>query len=257
MLPGNALAELVENDRVIGGVSPSCAEAARGLYESFVEGECHLTDARTAEMVKLSENAFRDVNIAFANEMSVVCDALGVDPWAMIRLANKHPRVDILPARAWGRRPLHTCRPLVHRALGAGADAPDTGCEGGERREARVGGAQGGRNVLRLRRPRGCVPWPRVQERHGRSSRESRPFRWIRGIRRMFDGPIMVVEPHLEALPEELLSDGPCELVDLQTALEAAHVVVLLTDHSSFLEVDPRSLDGKKVLDSRGVWSRR
>ena len=102
MLPGNALAELVDNDRVIGGVSPSCAREARRLYETFVEGECHLTDARTAEMVKLSENAFRDVNIAFANELSVVCDALGVDPWAMIRLANRHPRVDILqPGREY------------------------------------------------------------------------------------------------------------------------------------------------------------
>ena len=96
VLPGSALVEMVGNDRVIGGISPTCARAARRLYETFVEGECHLTDARTAEMVKLSENAFRDVNIAFANELSVVCDALGVDPWAMIRLANRHPRVNIL-----------------------------------------------------------------------------------------------------------------------------------------------------------------
>ena len=256
VLPGNALAELVENDRVIGGVSPSCAEAARGLYETFVEGECHLTDARTAEMVKLSENAFRDVNIAFANELSVVCDALGVDPWAMIGLANRHPRVDILrpgpgvgghciPVDPWflvhsepERTPLIQAARMVNDAksqwvarrvadMCSGLDNPVVACLG------------------------------LAYKSDTDDLRESPAVSAVRGIRRMFDGPILVVEPHLETLPEELLSDGACELVDLQGALDAAHVVVLLTDHSSFLEVDPRSLDGKKVLDSRGVWAKR
>ena len=254
VLPGNALAELVENDRVIGGVSPSCAEAAKALYETFVEGECHLTDARTAEMVKLSENAFRDVNIAFANELSIVCDALGVDPWAMISLANRHPRVDILqpgpgvgghciPVDPWfivyadpARTPLMQAARMVNDAkpewvakrvveMCSNLDSPVIACLG------------------------------LAYKSDSDDLRESPAVSVVRGIRRMFDGPVLVVEPHLETLPEELLSDGPCELVDLQSALDAAHVVVLLTDHSSFLEVDPRSLDGKKVLDSRGVWA--
>ena len=95
VLPGAILAELVHNDRVVGGVTPACAEAARSLYELFVEGECSITAARTAELVKLAENAYRDVNIAFANELSLVCDVHGVDPWELIDLANRHPRVNV------------------------------------------------------------------------------------------------------------------------------------------------------------------
>ena len=255
VLPGNALAELVENDRVIGGVSPSCAEAARGLYESFVKGECHLADARTAEMVKLSENAFRDVNIAFANELSVVCDALGVDPWAMISLANRHPRVDILqpgpgvgghciPIDPWfivnsepGRTPLIQAARMVN----------DLKPEWVARRVAEM--------CSGLDRPVvACLGLAYKSDTD--DLRESPSIAVIRSLRRMFEGTILVVEPHVEALPEELRRDGAMELVELREALDAADVVVLLTDHSSFLEIDPGSLEGKRVLDSRGVWPR-
>ncbi len=255
VLPGNALAELVENDRVIGGVSPSCAEAARGLYETFVEGECHLTDARTAEMVKLCENAFRDVNIAFANELSMVCDALGVDPWAMIGLANRHPRVDILrpgpgvgghciPVDPWfivnsepGRTSLIQAARLVN----------DRKPEWVARRVAEM--------CSGLDRPVvACLGLAYKSDTD--DLRESPSIAVVRSLRRMFEGTILVVEPHVEALPEELRRDGAMELVELREALAAADVVVLLTDHSSFLEIDPGSLEGKRVLDSRGVWLR-
>ena len=85
--------------------------------------------------------------------------------------------------------------------------------------------------------------------------RESPSIAVVRSIRRMFPGTILVVEPHVDRLPDELLSADPCELVELPDAMERADVVVLLTDHSSFLEIDPRSLEGKKILDSRGVWA--
>jgi len=96
VLPGHVLRELVENDRIIGGLTQKCSAAAIQLYKIFVEGECIVTDARTAEMCKLTENSFRDVNIAFANELSIICDKLGIDVWELIRLANHHPRVNIL-----------------------------------------------------------------------------------------------------------------------------------------------------------------
>lgn len=96
VLPGHVLRELVDNDRVVGGLTPKCSEAAVAFYKMFVEGDCIVTDARTAEMCKLAENSFRDVNIAFANEMSVICDRLGIDVWDLISLANRHPRVKIL-----------------------------------------------------------------------------------------------------------------------------------------------------------------
>ncbi|MEQ1956688.1 UDP-N-acetyl-D-mannosamine dehydrogenase [Mesorhizobium sp. CN2-181] len=96
VLPGHVLRELVQNDRVIGGMTPQCSQAAVALYRTFVEGDCIVTDARTAEMCKLTENSFRDINIAFANELSIICERLGIDVWELIRLANRHPRVNIL-----------------------------------------------------------------------------------------------------------------------------------------------------------------
>jgi len=96
VLPGQVLRELVQNDRVIGGMTPKCSQAAASLYQIFVEGECVITNARTAEMCKLTENSFRDVNIAFANELSIICDKQGINVWELIRLANRHPRVNIL-----------------------------------------------------------------------------------------------------------------------------------------------------------------
>ncbi|MGV8683688.1 UDP-N-acetyl-D-mannosamine dehydrogenase [Pseudomonas aeruginosa] len=96
VLPGHVLRELVQNDRVIGGMTATCSAAAASLYKIFVEGECVITNARTAEMCKLTENSFRDTNIAFANELSIICDKLDINVWELIRLANRHPRVNIL-----------------------------------------------------------------------------------------------------------------------------------------------------------------
>ena len=96
ILPGNTIYELENNDRIIGGVTKKCADRAKNLYRLFVKGQCFITDARTAELAKLAENAYRDVNIAFANELSMVCDNSGIDVWALVKLANRHPRVDIL-----------------------------------------------------------------------------------------------------------------------------------------------------------------
>lgn len=96
VLPGNVMYELVHNDRVIGGVNPESTQKAISFYSQFVKGELHPTNARTAEMCKLTENSSRDVQIAFANELSLICDKAGIDVWELIRLANKHPRVNIL-----------------------------------------------------------------------------------------------------------------------------------------------------------------
>lgn len=96
VLPGKVLQELISNDRIIGGMTPRCSAAACELYKIFVKGECIETNARTAEMCKLTENSFRDVNIAFANELSIICDKLGINVWELISLANRHPRVNIL-----------------------------------------------------------------------------------------------------------------------------------------------------------------
>jgi UDP-N-acetyl-D-mannosaminuronic acid dehydrogenase len=96
VLPGNIIYELVNNDRVIGGLNPESTEKAVEFYSKFVKGVCHKTNTRTAEMCKLTENSSRDVQIAFANELSIICDKAGINVWELIELANKHPRVSIL-----------------------------------------------------------------------------------------------------------------------------------------------------------------
>ncbi|OAM58107.1 UDP-N-acetyl-D-mannosamine dehydrogenase, partial [Salmonella enterica subsp. enterica serovar Agona str. 400095 22] len=96
VLPGQVMVELIKNDRVIGGMTPVCSARASALYKIFLEGECVVTNSRTAEMCKLTENSFRDVNIAFANELSLICAEQGINVWELIRLANRHPRVNIL-----------------------------------------------------------------------------------------------------------------------------------------------------------------
>ena len=96
VLPGYVVRELVDNDRIVGGITSDCSKRAVELYKIFVEGECLITNARTAEMAKLTENSFRDVNIAFANELSIICDKQQIDVWELINLANHHPRVNIL-----------------------------------------------------------------------------------------------------------------------------------------------------------------
>ena len=96
VLPGQTMRELVENDRIVGGITPEAAEKVKTFYKTFVQGAVLITNSRTAEMSKLTENSYRDVNVAFANELSIICDKFEINVWELIRLANRHPRVDIL-----------------------------------------------------------------------------------------------------------------------------------------------------------------
>ena len=96
VLPGQIMRELVENDRIVGGTTPEATQKTVEFYKTFVDGEVLSTDAKTAEMAKLTENSFRDTNIAFANELSILCDKFGIDVWELISLTNRHPRVNVL-----------------------------------------------------------------------------------------------------------------------------------------------------------------
>lgn len=114
VLPGNVIYELVHNDRVIGGINPESTEKAIAFYSQFVQGKLHRTNSRTAELCKLTENSSRDVQIAFANELSLICDKAGINVWELIELANKHPRVNILQPGCGVGGPLHSCRSLFY-----------------------------------------------------------------------------------------------------------------------------------------------
>jgi UDP-N-acetyl-D-mannosaminuronic acid dehydrogenase len=250
VLPGHIIRELVENDRVIGGMTPRCGEAARDLYQSFVRGECILTDARTAEMCKLTENSFRDVNIAFANELSMICDRLDINVWELIRLANRHPRVSILqPGPGVGGHCIavdpwfivdsapEQAR-LIRTARMVNDDKPRHVIERVERA------------AKRFREPviacLGLAFKANIDD-----LRESPAVEIVRSLSERFPGQVVAVEPNIRKLPDALKDAVP--LRDTHDALAEADIVVILVDHVQFKQVDPVKLQAKVVIDTRGV----
>lgn len=255
ILPGHALTELVSNDRIIGGMTPACAARARALYKLAVEGDCIETDARTAEMAKLTENSFRDVNIAFANELSLICDRLGINVWELIRLANRHPRVNILqPGPGVGghciavdpwfivaqapeeARLIRTAREVndakpdwvlakVHQA--AAEHLAETG------RPARIACL-------------GLAFKPNIDD-----LRESPSLAIAARLAELYPGQVAVVEPHVAVLPEELA--GKASLVPAATVAQNSDIVVLLVDHDEFRAMPKPAA---RLVDTRGIWTR-
>jgi len=246
VLPGKILREVVENDRIIGGIDDASTAACADFYRTFVAGKLLLTTARMAETAKLVENAFRDVNIGFANELSLMAEALELDVWELIRLANHHPRVNILsPGPGVGghciavdpwflidRVPDQT--PLMRAAREVNNAKPDWVVERVRRRAGR------------LRSPRiaclGLAYKPDIDD-----LRESPALAIARRLAEIPDVELRVVEPNLESHPE-------FELHSLEDALEGADVVVALVGHHQFLGVAAHELAEKAVFDVCGVW---
>ncbi len=255
VLPGRVLIELVDNDRVIGGITPSCSERAAEFYRLFVKGRIHVTDARTAELVKLAENAYRDTNIAFANEMSLVCDQLGINVWDVILLANQHPRVEILkPGPGVGGHciavdpwfiaesaPEHT--PLIQTARNVNDRKPETIAH----KILEMASDTNADAIACL----GLAYKADIDD-----LRESPSVEIVKTLAGTFQGTLCVVEPHIGDLPGELEGFGNVELVSLETGLNRAGVVVLLTDHREFAAVPDQISAGTLTLDTCGAWSK-
>ena len=252
VLPGRILEELANNDRSIGGITPRCARKALAFYKRFVRGTCITTDARSAEMTKLVENAYRDVNIAFANELSIVADTMGLDVWEVIRLANRHPRVNILsPGPGVGGHCI-AVDPwfIVH---GAPDDTPlirtARGVNDGKirhviaRAEALIE-ANPGTKVACL----GLAFKANIDD-----FRES-PARLVAAtLARKFGARINVVEPYAATLPREF--DGTeATLIDIDEALETCDILIVLVDHDIFRVVPLAERVTKLVYDTRGIW---
>ncbi|MCK6214453.1 UDP-N-acetyl-D-mannosamine dehydrogenase [Micrococcus luteus] len=258
VLPGRVMIELVTNDRIVGGSTPEAAQRAKQLYEAFCQGEILVTDCVTAEMAKLVENSFRDVNIAFANELSLICSDLGIDVWELIELANHHPRVNILqPGPGVGGHCIAVDPWFIVDA------APDTARIIRAAREINDG------------KPKWVVDQAKaaafdVQQATGRAPvvailglafkpniddlRESPALNIATEVAQQFTGSrIIVVEPHVEELPAALASRENVELVSAEDGIRDADVVLLLVDHDAFAELRTAT-EGKKVIDTRGQW---
>jgi UDP-N-acetyl-D-mannosaminuronic acid dehydrogenase len=253
VLPGSVLRELVDNDRIIGGISATCAEYAAELYRSFVRGEMHLTNARTAELAKLVENAYRDVNIAFANELSIICDQLSINVWDLIGLANKHPRVNILsPGPGVGGHCIAVdpwfiiaaapqSTPVIRAARSVNDGKPAVVF-------AKIKAA-----AARLRDPViACLGLSYKADID--DLRESPALHIVEMLGREKVGELLVVEPNVKQLPASLRDIAHLKLVDLREALASADIVVLLVDHRQFKRIDRELLKLKITIDTRGIW---
>lgn len=248
VLPGAVIREVVENARVVGGVTEACTEVAARFYESFVRGEVHRCRAETAELVKLSENAYRDVNVAYANELANVCDRLGLDAWEVIHLANMHPRVNILrPGPGVGGHCIAVDPWFI--AAAAPEDTPLIRAARG------VNDGRPGRVVARVaelaerfKRPRvaclGLTYKPDIDD-----VRESPSLGVVRTLHEQLrDAELMVVEPHLRQCPIEGLG-----LHEPEAALRNADIVVILVAHRQFQRLPRELFLRPSVIDTVGL----
>lgn len=252
VLPGKILKELINNDRIIGGINEYSAQQAAIFYKKFVNGNLVCTDARTAELAKLAENAFRDVNIAFANELSMICDRLGINVWELIELANRHPRVNILqPGPGVGGHCIAVDPWFIVDSAPEQARLIRTAREVNDYKPRHL--------LEKIREKASQIKEPAIAclglayKADIDDLRES-PAVWIvQELAKSFAGKILVAEPYIRDLPKSL-ADMSVTLTNFESAIAEANIVVLLVNHSQFLNHPQKILDGKIVIDARGVW---
>jgi UDP-N-acetyl-D-mannosaminuronic acid dehydrogenase len=252
VLPGRILEELTNNDRSIGGITPRCARKALAFYKRFVRGECVTTDARSAEMTKLVENAYRDVNIAFANELSIVADRMGLDVWEVIRLANRHPRVNILsPGPGVGGHCI-AVDPwfIVH---GAPEETPLIRTARGVN-DGKMHHVVAKAEALVAAHPNARVACLGLAFKANIDDFRESPARFVTSrLARKFGSRIHIVEPYAAELPIEFTDTGATQ-IDIDDALETCDILIVLVDHDVFRVVPLAERADKLVYDTRGIW---
>lgn len=255
VLPGHVVRELVENDRVIGGLTAKCSEQAVELYKAFVKGDCVITNARTAEMAKLTENSCRDVQIAFANELSIICDKLDVDVWELISLANRHPRINILqPGPGVGGHCIAVDpwfivsktpeqAQLIHTARKVNDAKPQWVID--KVKIAIADFLQANPNKTAKDVTVACYGLafkPDIDD-----LRESPALDISQRIAIMHAGRVLAVEPNINGLD----SVSEIELMHFNDASSSADIQVLLVDHAQFKVKKPTR---GVIIDTKGIW---
>ncbi len=246
ILPGQMIRELIENDRIIGGMTPKCSAYATALYKTFVEGECTETSVRIAEMSKLTENASRDVSIAFANELSLLCDKMDIDVWELIEMANKHPRVNILqPGCGVGGHCIAVDPWFIVNAFPHDAHMIRTARETNDGKPLFV--------ILKVKEAVKGIKNPKIAclglafKPDIDDLRESPALEITKMLSDNSDFTILAVEPNVKELPKVLENRKNVSLVSLETAVKDADIVVILVKHKEFSKNTLSS--SKKILD--------
>lgn len=245
VLPGKILIELVQNDRIVGGINPQSTEVAAAFYREFVSGEVLETNARTAELSKLTENSFRDVNIAFANELSIICDKEHIDVWDLIALANRHPRVNILqPGPGVGGHCI-AVDPyfIIHRA-DEQAQLIKAARQVNEAKPDWVVNKVVAK-AEKFKRPTiACLGLS--FKANVDDLRESPAVDIVTRLRELDIGDLVICEPNIDNHPQ-------FQLHTIQEALDKADIILLLVDHKEFQSLSAAKLSEKVIIDTRGV----
>lgn len=254
VLPGKIMEEMENNDRVIGGLTPKGAQLARELYSTFCTADLLVTNATTAEMAKLTENSFRDVNIAFANELSLICDRLGIDVWELIDLANHHPRVSILqPGPGVGGHCIAVDPWFIVSAAPEEAKLIKTARTVNDGKPEWVID-----QVLKALEGKDHPVVAALGIAFKNDIDDLRESPSLEIVKRLaVDNPeldIRVVEPNVEELPPVLNNLSNLTKQDAADAIAAAEVVLLLVNHKEFVALDKTVLQGKTVIDTKGIW---
>ncbi|MFA0503881.1 UDP-N-acetyl-D-mannosamine dehydrogenase [Vibrio sp. 10N.222.54.B12] len=254
VLPGHVVTELVQNDRVIGGMSKRCSERSVELYKTFVMGDCVITNARTAEMAKLTENSCRDVQIAFANELSMICDKLDVDVWELISLANRHPRINILqPGPGVGGHCIAvdpwfivSKTPEQAKLIRTARDVNDAKPEWvinkvkiavADFLQANPGKTAKDVTIACY----GLAFKPDIDD-----LRESPALDIAKTIAAEHVGEVLAIEPNIESINIDKL-----RLVTIDESLCKTDVHVMLVDHKQFKKI---KLNDEFIIDTKGIW---
>ncbi len=256
VLPGKVLEELITNDRVIGGMTPKCSQQAKKLYSVFVKGDCLVTNSRTAEMAKLTENAFRDVNIAFANELSLICADLDINVWDLIDLSNRHPRVNILtPGPGVGGHCIAVdpwfivakspeMARLIKTARIVNDGKPEWVLDQVHQKIEAVSKQLGRTPVI------GCYGIafkPNIDD-----LRESPALNITKELFEVVGDHVAVIEPNIQSLPKTL--EG-CSLINYDEAVERCDIHLLLVSHDEFKNFKSTSIALDRVVDCVGLLS--
>jgi UDP-N-acetyl-D-mannosaminuronic acid dehydrogenase len=252
VLPGRILTELVNNDRCIGGITLNCARRAQRFYKLFVRGTCTTTTARCAEMVKLTENAFRDVNIAFANELSLICDRFGINVWEVIDIANRHPRVNVLrPGPGVGGHCIAIdpwfivdSAPDLARLIKTSREVNDEKITWTVERAVALIEEEPFAQVACC----GLAFKANVDD-----LRESPALEVARQLSERYGSRIRIVEPFIDELPAEIAEHGAI-LTDLDEALKRCEIAIVLVDHDQFKSIPLADRRHLAVFDTRGIW---